>query len=118
MAKSRQDSESLLQVWIDAQLPPSLAGWLRTELGVDAVHVEELGLHRARDPVIFAAARDASRMVVVLTKDDDFRKLLGQFLTLPHRIQMTCGGGPCFVLCLPDVNAMMFSSPRASSRPH
>ena len=79
------------QIWIDAQLPPTLAGWLRTMHSVDAVHVEELGLHRARDPAIFATARETVRAVVVLTKDDDFRKLLGQHGPPPQVIWMRCG---------------------------
>ena len=58
------------QVWIDAQLPPALARWLRAEHGLDAIHVEELGLVRARDPVIFTQARSADRLVVIVTKDD------------------------------------------------
>ncbi len=43
--------------WLDAQLPPALAQWIRTEHHTDAMHVEELGLHRARDAEIFAEAR-------------------------------------------------------------
>ena len=78
-------------MWIDAQLPPALAAWLRIEHGVDAVHVEELGLHRARDLVIFGMARDAGRAVVVLTKDDDFRALLGQHGPPPQVIWVRCG---------------------------
>jgi predicted nuclease of predicted toxin-antitoxin system len=61
------------QVWIDAQLPPALAQWLRTEHGIDAVHVESLGLLTARDRVILAAARAAERRIIVVTKDDDTR---------------------------------------------
>jgi predicted nuclease of predicted toxin-antitoxin system len=48
----------------------------------------ELGLHRARDPVIFATARDADCAVVVLTKDDDFTKLLGLHGPPPQVISM------------------------------
>ena len=55
-----------------------------TEHGLDAVHVEELGLLRARDPVIFAQARSADRLVVIVTKDDDFPKLLGQHGSPPQ----------------------------------
>lgn len=61
--KTRNYSLPARQVWIDAQLPPTLAAWLRMEHGVDAVHVEELGLHRARDPVIFSTAKVANRAV-------------------------------------------------------
>jgi uncharacterized protein (DUF433 family) len=38
-----------LHVWVDAQLPPSLAGWLRSEHGVFADHVSQLDLTAARD---------------------------------------------------------------------
>jgi predicted nuclease of predicted toxin-antitoxin system len=74
-------------VWIDAQLPPALARWLQTEQGTSAHHVEELGLHRARDTEIFAAARAAADPVVVVTKDGDFAKLLGHRV---HRRRL-CG---------------------------
>jgi hypothetical protein len=32
-----------LRVWIDAQLPPAMAVWLRDPHGVDATHLEALG---------------------------------------------------------------------------
>ena len=50
----------VLHVWIDAQLPPALAEWLRAEHGTDAVHVVDLGLHRARDTAIFAISGESS----------------------------------------------------------
>lgn len=78
-------------IWVDAQLPPALAQWLRAEYRVDAVHVEALGLLRARDPAIFAAARAAGRMVVVMTKDDDFAKLQGQHGAPPRVVWLRCG---------------------------
>ncbi len=68
--------QSEAQVWIDAQLPPALARWLNAERSVHAVHVYELGMHQDTDWAIFSAARKASALVV--TKDDDFVKLLGQ----------------------------------------
>lgn len=78
-------------IWMDAQLPPALAHWLRTEHGVNAVHVEQLGLHRARDREIFDAARAATNPVVVVTKDDDFVKLLGQHGPPPQVAWLRCG---------------------------
>ena len=62
-------------IWIDAQLPPALAVWLERQHGVIAAHVLELGLVSADDSVIFDAAR-SGRAAVVMTKDDDFLKLL------------------------------------------
>jgi len=43
-------------VWVDAQLPPALAGWLRDEHQVDAHHVQDLDLRAASDREIFSAA--------------------------------------------------------------
>jgi predicted nuclease of predicted toxin-antitoxin system len=57
-------------VWVDAQISPALADWMRRSLGVDAHAVRDLGLRNAEDPVIFAAARAAG--AVVLTKDSDY----------------------------------------------
>jgi predicted nuclease of predicted toxin-antitoxin system len=78
-------------VWIDAQLPPSLAQWLRSEYGTNAMHVETLGLHRAHDSQIFAAARAAEDPVMIVTKDDDFAKLLDQRGPPPQVVWVRCG---------------------------
>ena len=78
------------RVWVDAQLPPALAGWLRREHGVDAVHVQDLGLHTSDDPPIFRAAREAA-VDVVVTKDDDFVKLLDAWGPPPRVLWVRCG---------------------------
>lgn len=54
---------------IDAQLPPSLACWLR-EAGYDAQAVREVGLREAEDGAIWRHAQASDRVVV--TKDEDF----------------------------------------------
>jgi predicted nuclease of predicted toxin-antitoxin system len=77
--------------WIDAQLPPALAQWLQAEHAAHAVHVEQLGLLRARDTDIFAAARSAPVPVVVVTKDDDFAKLLDRRGPPPKVMWLRCG---------------------------
>ena len=82
---------SARRIWIDAQLPPALAQWLQSEHGEDAVHVQDLGLLRARDSAIFAAAGAATELVVVMTKDDDFVKLQGQHGPPPHVVWLRCG---------------------------
>lgn len=76
-------------LWIDAQLPPILARWLASEYGVDAVHVRDPGLLQEDDLVIFQAARAAS--VAVVTKDEDFVKLLDRFGPPPQLVWVTCG---------------------------
>ena len=67
-----------MKLWLDAQLPPLLAGWINAQgWGIEAVAVRDLGLRDASDPVIFQAAREAA--VVVMTKDRDFIRLLDEW---------------------------------------
>ena len=78
-----------MTLWLDNQLPPALAPWMRATLSVDCVPVRDLNLHRASDPEIFMAARDAQ--VIVMTKDADFAGLLDQHGAPPQVILVTCG---------------------------
>jgi predicted nuclease of predicted toxin-antitoxin system len=81
-------AETSPPVWIDAQLPPALAWWLR-ELGEKAFHVEELGLLRAEDLDIFEEARRAE--AVVITKDSDFVQIQERRGSPPQVVWITCG---------------------------
>jgi len=58
---------------LDANVSPALAEALRWR-GHDAVHVRDLGLGHAPDPVIFRAAAATGRAIV--THDNDFLQLL------------------------------------------
>ena len=80
-----------MRVWVDAQLPPVLARWLKAEFDLDAVHIESLGLHDASDPAIFAAARLDGANLALLTKDEDFVKLLERNGPPPQVVWMRCG---------------------------
>ncbi len=77
-------------VWVDAQLPPALAHWLRTTHAIDARHVAEVDQLGADDSAIFAAAR-AGRAAVVVTKDDDFVELVERLGPPPQIVWVTCG---------------------------
>jgi len=60
-----------MKLWLDAQLPPLLAGWIDAQgWGIQVFAVRDVGLRDASDPLIFRAAREAG--VVVMTKDRDF----------------------------------------------
>ncbi|MBF0180766.1 MAG: DUF5615 family PIN-like protein [Magnetococcales bacterium] len=78
-----------MTLWIDAQLPPSLAVWIEDLFSLPAVAVRDLGLRDATDEVIFRAARQQN--VVVITKDADFVDLLHQSGPPPKIIWLTCG---------------------------
>lgn len=79
-----------MRVWVDAQLPPSLARWLTSEGDVQAVHVVDVDLLGAADSDIFDAAR-ASGVHVVITKDVDFLNLLEHHGPPPQVVWVTCG---------------------------
>lgn len=78
-----------LHFWVDAQLPPSLARWLAREAGVQADHVEAVGLRKAKDRAIFESARAGG--MVVITKDLDFVHLLERHGPPPQIVWITCG---------------------------
>ena len=46
-------------IWLDAQLPPTVAAWITATFAIEARAVRDLGLRDAKDPSIFQAARAA-----------------------------------------------------------
>jgi predicted nuclease of predicted toxin-antitoxin system len=75
--------------WIDAQLSPALAPWITQQFGIEAYSVKRLGYRDATDLVIFQAARQAG--AVVMTKDNDFLRLLDQYGPPPQVLWITLG---------------------------
>jgi predicted nuclease of predicted toxin-antitoxin system len=63
-----------MKIWIDAQLPPTLANWLTETFGLEASALRDLRLRDAQDMEIFEAAR--AENVVIMTKDRDFIDLV------------------------------------------
>jgi predicted nuclease of predicted toxin-antitoxin system len=78
-----------MTVWIDAQLPPAIAGWIEQTFSVSAIAIRDLGLRDAEDQEIFRAAQKVG--VIVLTKDIDFVSLSDRFGAPPQIIWLTCG---------------------------
>ncbi len=78
-----------MTIWIDAQLPPAIAKWIRKEFNFSAKAVRDFGLHESTDEQIFFAARKAN--AIVMTKDADFQRLLEQKGPPPKVIWLTCG---------------------------
>jgi predicted nuclease of predicted toxin-antitoxin system len=78
-----------MKVWIDAQLPPTLANWLSVTFGLAAAAVRDLSLRDAQDIEIFEAAR--AENAVIMTKDSDFIDLVCRLGTPPQILWMTCG---------------------------
>jgi predicted nuclease of predicted toxin-antitoxin system len=78
-----------VKLWVDAQLSPAIASWLRATFGLEVSPVRELGLRDASDDVIFEAARAAD--ATVMTKDADFVRLLERHGPPPRVLWVTCG---------------------------
>lgn len=78
-----------MTIWIDAHLSPAIALWIRTHFPVHTQALRDLNLRDAEDAEIFEAAKKAD--VVVMTKDQDFIKLLERFGAPPKIIWITCG---------------------------
>jgi predicted nuclease of predicted toxin-antitoxin system len=76
-------------IWIDAQLPPTLAEWIVATFGISAVSLRELGLRDAKDIEIFGAAQQSN--VVIMSKDSDFVDLVCRLGTPPQILWLTCG---------------------------
>ena len=77
-------------MWVDAQLPPSLARWLSATHPVHAQHVQAVDQLATDDPAIFAAAR-AGGADIVITKDEDFVQLVERRGPPPQVVWITCG---------------------------
>jgi len=98
-------------IWLDAQLSPSLAIWITLRFGVVSMPVRDLNLREAQDEEIFRAA--AAEGAVVMTKDDDFVRLLERYGPPPQIIWLRCGNTSNAYLrqllgvTLPDVLAML-----------
>lgn len=75
--------------WVDAQLPPNLADWLRWTFKVEAYALRELGLRDADDLEIFERARQLG--IVLISKDSDFVELILRQQPPPQLLWVTCG---------------------------
>lgn len=79
-----------MKIWLDAQLPPSLASWIQSQSwDLEAVPVRTIGLRSASDAEIFRQAREFG--AVVMTKDKDFIRLLEIHGPPPHVIWLRVG---------------------------
>ena len=76
-------------LWLDQQLSPALAGWIARRFDLVARSVRDLGFASASDAEIFFAARETQ--AVVITKDQDFVRLLERHGPPPRIIWVTCG---------------------------
>ncbi len=87
-----------MQIWIDAQLPPSLAPWISQNFKeIEAKALRDLGLRDAADYDIFKAAK--AKGAIVMSKDADFIAMLRQFGPPPQIIWITAGNTSNVRMC-------------------
>jgi predicted nuclease of predicted toxin-antitoxin system len=79
-----------MEVWLDANISPAISNWIRNEFNIPCISLRDLGFREAADFVIFKAAK-AKGDVVIITKDDDFCKLLASAKPPPKIIWLTFG---------------------------
>ena len=78
-----------MKIWIDAQLPPTLASWVTNTFAIEAFSLRDIGLRDAKDIEIFEAAKIAN--VIIMTKDSDFVDLVCRLGIPPQILWLTCG---------------------------
>jgi predicted nuclease of predicted toxin-antitoxin system len=78
-----------VKIWIDAQLPPTVANWLSVTFSLEAFALRDLAFRDAQDIDIFEAAR--AENAVIMTKDSDFIDLVCRLGAPPQILWLTCG---------------------------
>ena len=76
-------------IWVDAHLSPDLATWIERELKHPARDLRSMQLRDATDRQIFEEVRKAG--AVIMSKDEDFVRMIQQRGTPPQLIWLTCG---------------------------
>ena len=83
-----------LEFWIDLNLPPVLAVWLREDYNVAAKSFMELDLQSASDQTVFKLAKKKSieaKTIVITTKDYDFVCLSEEIGSPPKILYLNIG---------------------------
>jgi len=87
-----------MTIWIDAQLSPFIAAWINSNFpNIFAKSLRSLGLRDASDYNIFQQARKAN--IILMSKDQDFVKLIELHGVPPKLIWITCGNTSNAAMC-------------------
>ncbi len=80
-----------LEFWIDNNLPPQMAKWLKDDFNVSAKSFYDLNLQATDDKVIFEIAANKLNTIIITTKDIDFVKLSKVRISLPKILYLNVG---------------------------
>ena len=78
-----------MKFWLDGQISPKIAPWLKSQFGFECIHIRDLGLMKKEDLDIYRDARIAN--AIVITKDQDFLELSRRLGPPPQIVWVTCG---------------------------
>lgn len=78
-----------MKFWLDGQISPKIAPWMKSRFGFECLHIRDLGLMKKEDLDIYRDARVAG--ATVITKDQDFLELSRRLSPPPQIIWLTCG---------------------------
>ncbi len=80
-----------IEFWIDLNLPPKMATWLKEEFHVLAKSFAELGFGETEDAVVYKTAAKNSNTIIITTKDIDFINLQNDIGHPPKILYLNVG---------------------------
>ena len=79
------------EIWLDAQMSPSLTGFITKLSEINCIAVRDLDLRDSDDIEIFSKAKKHPSSIIIMTKDTDFVDLIIRLGSPPKIILLTCG---------------------------
>lgn len=80
-----------LEFWIDNNLPPQMAIWLKEDFNVSAKSFYELNFQTTDDEIVFEIAANKLNTIIITTKDIDFVKLSEKKTAIPKILYLNIG---------------------------
>lgn len=83
--------QSNLEFWIDFNLPPAMAQWLKENFNASAKSFKELNFETEDDAIVFKKATHKLNIIVITTEDSDFVKLANDSANPPKILYINAG---------------------------
>ena len=83
--------QNKLEFWIDVNLPPVMADWIKKDFGISAKSFEDLDLNTEKDITVFTIAAKRFNTIVSTTKDIDFKNLSEEVSIHPKILYLNVG---------------------------
>lgn len=80
-----------IEFWIDLNLPPKMADWLKTGFNVTAKSFIELGFGETEDAIVYKTAAKRNNTIIITTKDIDFINLQNDIGVPPKILYLNVG---------------------------